>query len=162
MPGGSLWDFGIFSDHRLLGVATFTMRPSLVYRTMEGVDSENCATLSRLWLSDDLPSNSESRALGVMLRFLRRYQGAVKFIVSYADPNVGHLGRIYQATNWLYVGLCEDTGMVDPGDGKRWHTRTLSSLIGTCPLADIGQFVQGARRIYRGAKHKLLTGFQSS
>jgi len=45
-------------------------------------------------------------------------------LVSYADPNQGHIGYIYQATNWLYTGL--GGGSVELYlNGDRLNERTL-------------------------------------
>jgi hypothetical protein len=35
---------------------------------------------------------------------LRENAPHIKALVSYSDPKVGHLGTIYQATNWIYQG----------------------------------------------------------
>ena len=76
----------------------------LSYRLVEGAKPDDCLTLTRLWLSDRLPRNSESRALGLTLKALRR-NTTVKFLVSYAYPGLGHIGFVYQATGWVYTGL---------------------------------------------------------
>ncbi|NNE62371.1 MAG: hypothetical protein HKN35_15875 [Woeseia sp.] len=44
--------------------------------------------------------NNASRLIGGSLRLLGN-----QVLVSYADPNVGHVGYVYQATNWIYTGL---------------------------------------------------------
>ena len=83
----------------VLGVGPFN-----AHKLVEGAEPEDCLTLTRYWLSDDLPKNSESRVLGIVLRSLRRHTH-LKFIVTYADPAHGHLGVIYKATNFVYTGL---------------------------------------------------------
>ncbi|MFC1956489.1 DNA methyltransferase, partial [Chloroflexota bacterium] len=90
-------------------------------------------TLTRLWLSDELPANSESRVIGVSLRAIRK-NTKVKFLVSYADPSQGHLGTIYQATGWTYTGLSEAMPMFDLGDGRVRHSRSLSHAYGSHSL----------------------------
>jgi hypothetical protein len=47
-----------------------------------------------------------SQALAMALKLLKTDAPAVKLIVSYADRNQGHIGTIYQATNWYYLGVC--------------------------------------------------------
>ena len=61
--------------------------------------------LTRLWLADHLPKNSESRVIGIALRALRRGRGRFRAVLSYADEYAGHVGTIYQATNWRYMGI---------------------------------------------------------
>lgn len=56
--------------------------------------------LTRLWVDDDAPRNGESYLIGRTLR-----KSGFEVVVSYADTSQGHLGVVYQATNWLYTGL---------------------------------------------------------
>ena len=90
-------------------------------------------TLTRLWLSDELPVNSESRVIGISLRAIGK-NTKVKFLLSYADPSQGHLGTIYQATGWTYTGLSEAMPLFDLGDGKLRHSRSLSHAYGSHSL----------------------------
>lgn len=62
----------------------------------------NLLELRRFVLHDDMPRNSESRVLGVMLRQLRR--DGYTHILSYADPMYGHEGTIYKAAGFEYLG----------------------------------------------------------
>jgi hypothetical protein len=66
----------------------------------------------------------------MVIRALRRLT-TVKFLLSYADPAAGHVGYIYQATNWLYTGLSEPQPLLDLGDGIARHTRSVASALGT-------------------------------
>ena len=50
--------------------------------------------------------NNESRVLGLILRALRR-EGTYKLLVSFADPSAGHVGTIYQASGWTYLGTTD-------------------------------------------------------
>ena len=56
--------------------------------------------LNRLWFSNDMPKNSESRFIGWVLRELPKDL----ILVSYADTKYGHIGKVYQATNWIFTG----------------------------------------------------------
>ena len=60
MPGGTQLALGVFVGTRLQGVLTLGVGPPMVFRLVDGADPSDCATLSRLWLSDALPRNSES------------------------------------------------------------------------------------------------------
>ena len=35
---------------------------------------------------------------------LKREMPGIRLLVSYADLNKGHEGKIYQASNWVFVG----------------------------------------------------------
>ena len=133
LPAGTQLAFGVFSGSRLSGALTMGAGPANVYRMVEGAEASDCLTLTRLWLSDDLGKNSESMVIGQVLRALRQ-QTSLKFLVSYADHSQGHLGVIYQASNWLYTGLSQATPLYDLGDGVLKHSRTFSHAYGTRSL----------------------------
>ena len=130
LPGGTKLSFGIFLGSRLLGAVTLGVGPFNVPSLVEGATADDCLTLTRLWLSDELPKNSESRVLGVMTRALRKGT-SVRFLVAYSDPAMGHVGTIYQATGWVYTGLSEAMPLYDVGDGVARHSRSLSHAFGT-------------------------------
>ena len=116
LPGGTKMALGVMAGERLVGALTLGVGPYNAPSLVEGAHNDDYLALTRLWLSDELPYNSESRVLGVLLRALRRHTN-LKFLVTYADPAQGHLGLIYQATNWVYTGLSQATPLYDLGDG---------------------------------------------
>jgi hypothetical protein len=67
------------------------------------------------------------------LRAIKR-QSDLRLIISYADPREGHLGIIYQASNWVYIGRsAADDKRNHPycaPDGKVIHWRTMSGICG--------------------------------
>ncbi len=146
LPGGTKLAFGAFVEGKLFGVLTFGVGPQNAFALVEGAHPDHCLTLTRLWLSEILPANSESRVISVCLRFLKKYT-ALKFIITYADPAQGHVGTIYQATGWLYTGLSEATPKFDIGDGVARHSRSLAHAFGSHSL----KYLSG-----RGLKIKVL------
>jgi hypothetical protein len=132
-PGGTKLNFGVFNGKYLKGVVVFGAGPYLAYHLVDGATPEDCLTLTRLWLADELPTNSESYILGIILRSLHLYTD-IKFLVSYCDPSVGHIGTIYQASNWLFTGLSSPTPLLDLGDGKTYFSRTLAHKYGSHSL----------------------------
>lgn len=153
LPGGTRLAFGVFVGPRLLGAVALGVGPTNAHRLVDGAAPDDGLTLTRLWLSDDLPRNSESRVLGVVLRALRR-DTLVKFLVSYADPAQGHLGTIYQATGWLYTGLSEAMPLYDLGDGREQHSRSLSHAFGTHSLRHFAAHGVAIRLVPQAAKHR--------
>ncbi len=146
LPGGTKLAFGTFVEEKLLGAITFGVGPYNSFSLVAGASPDDCLTLTRLWLSEELPSNSESRVISVCLRYLRKYT-TLKFIITYADPAQGHVGTIYQATSWLYTGLSEATPKFDIGDGVARHSRSLAHAFGSHSL----KYLSG-----RGLKVKVL------
>jgi len=146
LPGGTKLAFGAFVEDKLLGALTFGAGPHNAFALVDGACPDNCLTLTRLWLSEKLPPNSESRVISVCLRYLKKYT-TLKFIITYADPAQGHAGIIYQATGWLYTGLSEATPKFDIGDGLARHSRSLAQAFGSHSL----KYLSG-----RGLKIKVL------
>lgn len=82
--------------------------------------------LRRLVLVEEAEKNSESRVIGQCIRWITKNAPLVKTIVSYADPSYNHIGTIYKASNFLYIGRSgKDVGFKDPTTGKVYHSRAL-------------------------------------
>jgi hypothetical protein len=65
LPGGTKMSFGVILNGRLLGVMTFGVGPFYGYKLVDGATPDDVVTLTRLWLSDELPRNSESKEIPV-------------------------------------------------------------------------------------------------
>lgn len=79
--------------------------------------------LRRLCCIDDTPKNTESYFIGQTLKWLAK-NTTIKTIVSYADPEYGHKGVIYQATNFKCIGKTAK-GRVIIFNGKKYHDKTI-------------------------------------
>ena len=155
MPGGTKLAFGIFNNDRLMGAVTLGVGPFNVHRLVAGSTRDDCLVLSRLWLADDLPKNSESRVLAVILRSIGR-DTSVKFLVTYADPTAGHVGTIYQATGWLYTGMSEPSVLYDIGDGVLRNSRTLGHAYGTRSSRYFSEHGVELKGLRQEAKHRFV------
>jgi len=96
------WAFGLFDSH-LKGVCAFgTPASSTLLRGVCGQKwSDNVIELSRLVINDECPKNTASYFVSKCIKMLPR----PKIIVSYADTGQGHVGKVYQACNFIYTGL---------------------------------------------------------
>ena len=155
IPGGTKLTFGTLVNGKLLGAITFGVGPHNAYKLVEGAVPSDCLTLTRLWLSDELPANSESRTIAICLRALRK-NTQVKFVVSYADPSQGHLGTIYQATGWIYTRLSEAMPMFDLGDGRLRHSRSLSHAYGSQSLKHFKTYGLKVKVVPQSRKHRYM------
>ena len=155
MPGGSCVALGVFTGKRLMGVVILGVGPSNIYCLVDGAGPDDCLALTRFWLNDALPANSESRVIGVMLRSLKR-DTSVRFLVTYADPAAGHLGIIYQATGWLYTGFSQAMPLLDLGDGVPRHSRSLAHAYGTHSRAHFAAHGVKMRLVPQSAKHRYV------
>lgn len=69
-----------------------------------------------------------SQCVGAALRKLHHDAPHIKIVVSYADVDQNHLGIIYQATNWIYLGkMNEDTIGAYIINGKKTHPKSIYS-----------------------------------
>jgi len=96
--------FGLFCNtcNKIVGVVVYgTPSSSSLRGGICGLDEkDNVIELTRLWIQDGTPKNTESFLIGNTIGKVNK-----EIIVSYAEIQQGHLGIVYQATNWIYTGL---------------------------------------------------------
>jgi hypothetical protein len=88
-----------------------------------GEKEEDVIELRRLACIDQTPKNTESFFIGKCLKWLAK-NTPVKTIVSYADPEYGHKGIIYQASNFKKEGVSSE-GRVIIYNGKKFHDKAI-------------------------------------
>jgi len=154
-PGGTKLSFGIFYQSSLMGAITLGVGPYLGYGLVDKATPEDCITLTRLWLGDDLPRNSESHVIGILLQSLQK-ETSLKFVLAHSDPAAGHLGTIYQATNWIYTGLSSATPLYNIGDGILHHSRSLAHGLGTHSIRYLASQGISVKTVPQMAKHRYI------
>lgn len=105
MPSIS-YAYGLFVGNILHGVCTFGQPASRsLQKGFFGNDYADCVIeLNRLFIDDEVSQsvkNITSEFVGYCLRQLKQYN---LLVVSFADSGMNHLGGIYQATNFDYLG----------------------------------------------------------
>jgi hypothetical protein len=92
----------LFSKERIVGCVIYgTPSSSPLRKGLCGIEeSFNVIELTRLWIEDNTPKNTESFLIGNTIKLVNK-----EIVVSYAEIQQGHLGIVYQATNWIYTGL---------------------------------------------------------
>ena len=118
-----MWAFGLFDDY-LQGVCTFGKPTS--HTLCDGIagkdNSHMVYELSRLVINDDCPKNTASYFVSKCLKMLPNDL----IVVSFADKSIGHVGKVYQATNWVYTGLSKKRSSWRYVDGKNKHHRGIT------------------------------------
>jgi len=112
--------FGLFDKENIIGVVVYGTPSSAPLRMgICGIDEKNnVIELTRLWVNDSAPKNCESYLIGNTLGLVDK-----EIIVSFAEINQGHLGIVYQATNWIYTGLsAKRTNWTIEGNNKHCQT----------------------------------------
>jgi hypothetical protein len=115
-------------------------------------ESSRVLELTRLWIEDGTPKNTESYLIGNSLRLL---PAEYNIVVSYAEIGAGHIGTVYQATNWIYTGLSDRhiQWKLD-GQGDK-HSRHLFSELGGIEGAK-AFYGDRLERVERGRKHRYV------
>jgi hypothetical protein len=87
----------------------------------------SCLELQRVALNGKQGHNATSKAVSMAMREVKKDAVYLKCLFSYADAEQKHVGIIYQATNWIYVGKGGDCPYIGP-DGKKYHSRTVNHI----------------------------------
>lgn len=129
-----------FSNTKLIGCAIygFPVGAKAPTSVCEGLTKDNILELTRLYIDDGYGSNIESYALSQSFKWIRENDKNIKVLISYSDNGQGHLGGIYQATNWIYQGDSSQIALMPNWsislhkDPYKWiHSRTVYSKWGS-------------------------------
>lgn len=141
--------FKACSNDRLVGGAVFGYMGGNPHARYRGFHTVEVRELKRLVLLDEVPKNSESKFIAWCLRWLRK-NTKLKIIVSFADPEYGHVGVVYKASNWIYDGVQKPDRPHLIVDGLAVHPRTAVGRYGTSSvgrLRSLGHIVTTRPRI---------------
>lgn len=116
-------NFGVFLDKKLLGAMQFgpPIAKTLLINLVKNTEWNGFFELNRLAFDDKLPRFSESRALSLAFKWMKKEARHIKWIISFADGcQCGH-GTIYQASNFKLTQIQKNTGLILMPDGKITH-----------------------------------------
>jgi len=116
------YSFGLYNEMSLVGVCTFgsPASPSLCIGVLGEENKDRVIELNRLCV-DSEQKNITSWFVSRCLKMLPR----PLCVVSYADTEQGHIGKIYQACNFIYTGL-SDKRSEWRMFGSNLHSKTVS------------------------------------
>lgn len=126
--GTSVMSFGLMlaDQPTIFGAAVWLppMRPAAdwVARRYQ-VDPDRVLCLSRLAVSERVPTNGASFLMGRAIRHIRK-ERHWQALITWADTRLGHTGAIYRATNWEYTGSTQPRRLWVNGDGRLVSNRT--------------------------------------
>lgn len=144
--------FGLFENETndIAGVIVYGTPSSSTLRAgLCGVEEKNnVIELTRLWIKDGTPKNTESFLIGNTLSRVNK-----EIIVSFAEIQQGHLGIVYQATNWIYTGLsAKRTNWQITGINK--HSQTIADKHTSAQLRQI--YGEDFKLVDRPRKHRYI------
>jgi hypothetical protein len=118
-----MFAFGLYENNELLGVITYGIpaSPSLCMGICGKEYSDKVLELNRVCLMDNT-KNQASFLVANSIKMLPK----PSIIVSYADTGQGHVGYVYQATNFLYTGLSANRVDWTVKGLEHKHSKTLS------------------------------------
>lgn len=115
---------GVFLGDSLEGAMQYG--PSLDKRKMqglvEGTNWNGFIELNRMAFSERLPRNSESRAIAVAMRLLRKSYPHLEWVMSFADGTQCGDGTIYRASGFVLTGVKPSNDLWLCPDGKVRHS----------------------------------------
>lgn len=160
-------NLGVFLNERLEGVMQFgpSMDKSKLQGLVEGTPWNGFLELNRMAFSERLPRNSESRALGVAMRMIKKTYPHIQWIVSFSDAAQCGDGTIYRASGFVLTGIAKNRSLFEFPTGDRVAQMTMNANWNTPAMRDICA-AMGIEHKYRTAKEwealgaRKLPGFQ--
>lgn len=122
-PVPPLIKIGAWENDVFIGCVIFSRGASSNLLKPYGLETTEGCELTRVALGKH--KTSVTKILSVAIKMLKKKEPNLRLIVSFADPQYGHHGGIYQGGNWIY---CGDTanGKEFWYKGKRLHSRQVS------------------------------------
>lgn len=118
--------FGVFLGGKCGGAMQFG--PSFDKRKIQGLVEGTSWTgfieLNRMAFADWLPRNSESRAIAVAMRLIRKSYPHIEWVVSFADGTQCGDGTIYRASGFLLTGITENNSIIELKNGEKVASMT--------------------------------------
>jgi hypothetical protein len=99
--------FGAFLNGRLHGAMSFgcPLDKRKVLGLVKGTLWNEMIELNRLAFDEVLPKNSESRAISIALKIIRKQNPHIKWVLSFADGMQCGDGTIYRASGFVLTGF---------------------------------------------------------
>lgn len=111
---------GVFLDGRCEGVMQFGPSMSKKRSILLVTDTpwNGFIELNRMAFSAALPKNSESRAIGVALRIIRKQYPHIQWVLSFADGTQCGDGTIYRASGFYLTAIKTNTSIIRLANGE--------------------------------------------
>jgi hypothetical protein len=121
IPKSKLAKFGVWEDKIFKGVIIYGVGATSDLVKSYGLMQQQGCELVRIALKSH--KTPVSRIIAVSLKMLKSHFSGLRLVVSFADPEQGHHGGVYQASGWIFSG---DSKASDEYiyKGKRWQGRS--------------------------------------
>lgn len=164
---------GVFYYGKLEGAMQFG--PSLDKSKIQGIVKNTgwneFIELNRMAFTDALPQNSESRAISIAMKILKKHCPHLKWVISFADACQCGDGTIYRASGFVLTGIKKNTQMWESPDGTAVFSRaSLTNHSSPHVVATAKKFIRredntketgaASMKQYQDAGFKPLPGYQ--
>ena len=127
MPAAKLVRIGVWEDGRFVGAILYGSGANRHLARPFGLKPTEACELVRVALASGR-QHPTSKCLAISLKILKRHCPGLRLVVSYADTKEGHMGTIYQATNWIFLEAANQPYL--KVRGKVEHPRSLYDRYG--------------------------------
>jgi antitoxin (DNA-binding transcriptional repressor) of toxin-antitoxin stability system len=157
IPKAKLAKVGVWECTRFIGAVIFGCGACPQIAKPFGLKQTEVCELVRVALTKH--ETPVSRIVAIASRLLSRSMPGIRIVVSYADPEQGHNGGIYQAGNWIYCGHTKPTEWFEDCEtGERIHSHVYRRGKRGRATADKAA---GIIRAVKLVKHKYLMPFDA-
>jgi len=126
MPAGKRVQIGVWESGHFVGAIIYGTGACPQIADPFSISRQSAAELVRVALRQH--AAPVSRIIAISLKMLKAIAPKLRIIVSYADPEQGHHGGIYQAGNWVFCGQTKPIEwFIDTRTEQRIHTKTLKT-----------------------------------
>lgn len=112
--------FGCFLGDNLHGVLSYG--PPIIKKALIGLVAgtgwNEFLELNRMVFDPFLPKNSESRAIGITMRMIRKQAPHIKWVVSFADATQCGDGTIYRASGFVLTQIKKNNNILRDQNGQ--------------------------------------------
>lgn len=128
MPAFKNVSYGVWENDIFVGAIVFSRGANKNMHKPYSIQMNECCELTRVALYKHIAPVSQ--VVSITIKQLKLCNPGLRLIVSYADPAQGHVGKIYQAMNWLYEGTvsCTPKYLLN---GKWVHARSANEVCGS-------------------------------
>ena len=119
----SVLNFGVFLNNRLEGVLQFgsPINKKGTIKLVKDTQWNSILELNRMAFSDRLPKNSESRAISVSLKIIKKQYPHIDWVLSFADATQCGDGAIYRASGFVLTDIRVNTALRISPKGEQVH-----------------------------------------
>lgn len=127
IPRFKLVKIGVWEDSQFIGVIIFSWGATNKLVNPYNLKMTEGCELTRIALNNH--KTEVSKLVKIAIKMLKKINPGLKLIVSFADSFEGHLGKIYQAGNWIYTGETPKSHIYKDNTGRFFHSRNVGNVL---------------------------------